>query len=649
MMIALRDFRRIKRLLLVALVAVLVGVTPKGSFADGIEEFTGYTRPGDPPDVVRDGKIVPLAPEDPEAKKAVGATIYFEVFELTEDMPTDPFGTKYKDFDKLFKPGIDSANRKSPSFDRTARFLYLYQVVNDRRIPHKIHNVTVHLLVDESHITSWGYFADEKGGKALTGVSFAIPQDEKGKSVIRPVGADYPGVGTTTAQQRFTTPAPAYPFRKSPPSLLSGILIGNKPAGPPDPILDTTPGRVPEAVILMRSSSVRRERTADDRQRELAARSAAVPPVLAGPWIPPPGFHSPFPMTWTSPYVGPAPLLAAYSVYNPAYAIPELGPAGQYRPFGGAAVVGDPYAERYVAVRCHFGEGESDGPLEVGQRSTVWGYTSNDPPTWSTTKTKGSQSDIKLTSITPGSRRTPVALREGRDDEYFVSVRPEDETGAPTRTRRGPSFGPLSATPSSDDEGSRDEMWDIQASGGTGGTGGTGGASGTVPVPNGGPGLAGAPGPVTFPPLGGGGTTGGGGGGAGPGVGFPGIGAIGTATPYSGGGGGGTPSSGNGQGNQQQQQTPNGNQQQQAQQQQQQQPNTTPNNQTVTVTVDHAQAQAQAQRQRQNQRQSQHQNQHQNNHHGHGHMHAVPEPAAVVTALLGLPAFLIFRRRKKPE
>jgi hypothetical protein len=47
--------RLLKRSLLLTLAALIVAVTPGDSLADGLDKFTGYTRPGDPADEIKDG------------------------------------------------------------------------------------------------------------------------------------------------------------------------------------------------------------------------------------------------------------------------------------------------------------------------------------------------------------------------------------------------------------------------------------------------------------------------------------------------------------------------------------------------------------------------------------------------------------------
>ena len=66
-----------------------------------------------------------------------------------------------KDLDKQFRPGVDSGGNPSPGLDREAKYLYLYQTVNDRGTTLPIQSTSIRLLVDlkRKEITSWGYFS----------------------------------------------------------------------------------------------------------------------------------------------------------------------------------------------------------------------------------------------------------------------------------------------------------------------------------------------------------------------------------------------------------------------------------------------------------------------------------------------------------
>ena len=97
-------------------------------------ELAGYTRPGSPSDTVNeDGKIIAAAFANKDTKKfkVLGATIYFTVFKNMGD-DGDTFGTGMPDFDRRFDAGRNFEDAYSPRFDKKAKFLYVYQIVNDR-------------------------------------------------------------------------------------------------------------------------------------------------------------------------------------------------------------------------------------------------------------------------------------------------------------------------------------------------------------------------------------------------------------------------------------------------------------------------------------------------------------------------------------
>src|ERR1043165_1724659 len=140
------------------------------------------------------GYVVPAGKEAPKQKPPLmGGTVYFAVFKnvgLGEG--GDTFGTGLKDFDQRFSEGRSALDTSSPIYDRKAKYLYLYQVVNDRslgprhrhyspakkgdikfaiddnikkeelNLPHAkdIATFTLRLLVDPRYITSWGHFRD---------------------------------------------------------------------------------------------------------------------------------------------------------------------------------------------------------------------------------------------------------------------------------------------------------------------------------------------------------------------------------------------------------------------------------------------------------------------------------------------------------
>jgi hypothetical protein len=143
----------------------------------------GFTRPGTPNDVATaDG--LPAGLNDEERLHGLGATVYFLVLEY-KGQDKDAWGTGLDGFAKTFQAGLDSAGASSPDLDTGAKYLYLYEVVNDRKTLSPVESTSVQLQVEPREITSWGYFS---------GVGFATLQPAKDavKSEIRPVAATSP-------------------------------------------------------------------------------------------------------------------------------------------------------------------------------------------------------------------------------------------------------------------------------------------------------------------------------------------------------------------------------------------------------------------------------------------------------------------------
>jgi hypothetical protein len=136
----------------------------------------GYTRPGFPSDPEKDGKVNPLASDPGYKGRLIGGTVYFAVYERQDSsgLVADTFGTGVANFDELFREGHSTSGNYSPALDTTAKYLYLYQVVNDRGLDPPREGIvfaafndpktedvitsTVKLLVDPQDITSWGHF-----------------------------------------------------------------------------------------------------------------------------------------------------------------------------------------------------------------------------------------------------------------------------------------------------------------------------------------------------------------------------------------------------------------------------------------------------------------------------------------------------------
>jgi len=143
--------------------------------------LAGFTRPGSPSDVWTDGGVIPAALTDDEKLNAIGGTVYFMVLERHGTDP-DVWSTAVEGFQKSFQAGVDFSGAASPDLDTTAKYLYLYQVVNDRKTLTPIESTSIKLDVEGKDITSWGYFA---------GIGFATlkPGGGAAKSEIRPVAA----------------------------------------------------------------------------------------------------------------------------------------------------------------------------------------------------------------------------------------------------------------------------------------------------------------------------------------------------------------------------------------------------------------------------------------------------------------------------
>ena len=146
------DYWRPWRLLAGALLRSL----PPTVWAEGLQRYTGYANPGTPSDIVKPNGDIISAADEP---KAFGGTIYFMVLDRGEGSGNDTWGSKIKDFDRQYKNGVDDALKPSPGLDKKARYLYLYQVINDRGSKSPLQEATIRLIIDPALITSWGYFA----------------------------------------------------------------------------------------------------------------------------------------------------------------------------------------------------------------------------------------------------------------------------------------------------------------------------------------------------------------------------------------------------------------------------------------------------------------------------------------------------------
>jgi hypothetical protein len=488
--------------------------------ADSLEDYTGYTRPGTPSDRLKGGKVI-FVGETAAGKNGIGGTVYFMVLELGRGEKGDRWATGVKDLDKNFQPGVDWKDASSPDLDSEARYLYLYQVVNDRKTTGPLQGATVQLLVDPELITSWGHF---------TNVGFTFRAKKGG--AYRAISATVQGVSDRPRDRMYRKIAPAIL-----PAISYGLgqILAGKKKGP-------DPGYQPDRVQLLLDVEFPGAGYATSRRRGQIARTG---------WAA--QYNNPFGMGGYGP-----------NMYAPSW----LSPAGQspfsYTPTGPSGMVA---RSRYAALRAVW---NGDNLLLKGRRSVVFGFTSNQPPTFAGLRLRGFRGGKAI------PKGVAAAIRSGA---LLVAV-------------------------------------------------------GEVPSPVAPEGAAGVSGFTGLGTLGGQGL-GFGGGGFGGGGGFPGFGGGIGATGFpgnagaTGGGTGGGTGSGNGNGTAIPTQT-----------QQQQQPNTITNSVNLNVVNQQQQQQKQKQQQQQQQQQQQRQNQNQRQ------ANVVPEPAAVVMALIGLPFLILLGRRK---
>ncbi len=165
---------------------------------------------------------------DPDVTDVIGSTVYFAVVKGTGNAD-EAFGKELGDLLDTFVAGKSFENSVSPQFDRKAKYLYLYQIVNDRGLnPAKegilpaadgnintanISNFALRLLVDPRYITSWGHFVDtafdsnvldRKVGKdGIIGAADEV--------VIKPMAlSSDPAVENKIPHKRFLERCPAY-------------------------------------------------------------------------------------------------------------------------------------------------------------------------------------------------------------------------------------------------------------------------------------------------------------------------------------------------------------------------------------------------------------------------------------------------------
>ena len=520
--------RRIVPVLLGSLVALLVAVPVR---ADVLRDFTGYTRPGVPAGkVVREkaDKVRFVADQGEVKGPQFGGSVCFMVIDLHHRDDDELYNSVVRDMLKAFKPGEDGAGRASPDFDRGARYLYLYQMVNDMPGAETGVRSSSVFLIDPALVTSWGHFV---------GHGFTLAETEKGKRVIRPVSSAYvvePGQWLYRNPDREHITEQLQGIDKFAAIDRTGIRVGTGE----DPV------RSPDTVVLVAGARTY-ERSAS---MFLPGASYHGTSHRAGPCAPYGQFGQPAPVAGASAEVLPQP-----TVLGPS-AVDRTG-----RTFLRASWL-------------------NENVLRPRERSALYGFTSHHPPCYDDVQLRG----VNLTGVKPAAGVALAALGAAPVGRVPTPVAPPEEVVG-VMGAGGVGLGSLGG---------------VMPGGGVGG-----GGFGFAP-----PGLVSIPGS-----SGGGGFGGGNGGGNGGGMG--------------GGPGTGGPGTGVGQGVPQAVNvnvTPaavNVNVQQTANPQQ-----TVSQQQVVKQTITQKQSQSQAQAQVQ--------------------IQVIPEPAALLSALLGLPALLWVRRRR---
>jgi hypothetical protein len=238
---------------------------------------SGYTRPGNPDDGVNANGGIKAIAFQPIKSRIIGGTVYFAVFDrfggndrldARGALPAaaglgDTWTTGLGDLDNRFVPGKDKlrTGAQSPRLDTQSRYLYLYQVVNDRGTidPQKgggvlpavaglqnkavkiqeVASFTLKLMVDPRYITSWGHFrgagfasnvpdlALKQGAKGeINFAAFAPGEEAKAKEIRLAVSAD-PDIQTELPVQRYLRHSPAYALGK----LSRGFAVSDSSTG----------------------------------------------------------------------------------------------------------------------------------------------------------------------------------------------------------------------------------------------------------------------------------------------------------------------------------------------------------------------------------------------------------------------------------
>jgi len=369
----------------------LAPLTPSTVRAEGLQRYTGYANPGTPSDVVKPNGDIISAADEP---KAFGGSVYFMVLDRGEGRGNDSWGSKIKDFDLQYKNGVDDALKPSPGLDKRARYLYLYQIINDRGSKSPIHEATIRLVIDPALITSWGYFARSKeDNKAVAqGIGFTTDADGKIKGGVIPISTENP-VGPV--KRAFVQDAPRVSAPH--PYGLSAIEVGNPPKAVADDPEGQDTGRAPVAVVLLRSADFQGAPEIHthgrlvgydaDRTGRYNVGAGALP--VSTPYTDGLGVGA----AYDSPRFGgfESDLGTSSGQFGEGLSLnaPTLAP----RPviYASPDADGRPDSSRSPAIRAVFYDVEGDIPVRQGERSVLFGFTSNFPPMFEAGRLRGSE------------------------------------------------------------------------------------------------------------------------------------------------------------------------------------------------------------------------------------------------------------------
>jgi hypothetical protein len=535
------------------------------------------------------GNITPAGFSDKDLVKLqkypiMGGTVYFAVYKNMSGAEGDTFGTGMPGFDQLFRRTMSNNSPDSPAFDATARYLYLYQVVNDRGFDprnqlkkkpgdeikfaaenlgdqlndwlaldaHKeIARYELKLLVDPRFIKSWGYFTDASfAAKVGVGMDIFGRVAKVDPAVVNPDKTKDDGIRAVSFLPSVLTKRalPQYVSWDGPLQLLGDM----------DPTFASTFQVTKSSKGISKSPAFIQLKN----DNNLIKRAA---------------------FSYLKDEEGPT--------GQKPYAVQIMYPAEREErvDLNANTTLEDDYVPAIFAV--DFGDWRKAGTnkgLGWGRQSVIFGFTSDLPPTFTPKTIHTPETARRINGMPLDKHFSKPALLE----KSPIALAAQDGTATPAASAitaaSSPAPSPQPAAPGAP-----------AASGFAGITGGVGGLGGLPPMGGGGGGMG-------FPSLGGGGGFGG----------FPGGGAV--------TGGGGTTGSQTGTNTG----TPS---------------NTGTSTNTNMPLINFAATLINQQQQKQFQIQNQNQNQHQG-HHGHGHV--VPEPASLLLGLLGLPGLLLLRRRK---